>query len=68
VKEEVPEIPIPLRVGDPDALLDLGLALRQIYDRGGYDLLADYRAPIDPPLAEEDRAWARGLLQQAGLA
>jgi len=62
VREPLPVIPVPLAKGDPDATLDLGLALRQLYDRGGYDLIASYRAPLEPRLPSRDGTWAEKLL------
>lgn len=61
-----PNLPVPLRRPDDDALLDLGQAFRAVYDEAAYDLSVDYRQPPPPPaLSEEDRAWARALLTEA---
>lgn len=64
--DPLPTLPVPLRKGDPDASFDLARAFREVYDRGGYDGLADYRALPPPPLAEGDAAWAASLLPRAG--
>ena len=61
VRDPAPVIPIPLRQGDPDALLDIGSAVRLAYERGGYDVIIDYRKPADPPLSPEDASWASAL-------
>lgn len=58
VRDPLPTIPIPLRPDDPDAPLDLARAVRETYERGGYDVRLDYRKLADPPLAGEDAAWA----------
>jgi hypothetical protein len=58
VRETVPEIAIPLGKSDADVELDLGLALRGTYDRGGYDLVLNYRVPPMPPLRGDDQVWA----------
>ena len=36
LRNPLPVIPIPLREGDPDALLDLKEVVDHIYDTGGY--------------------------------
>lgn len=62
VRDPLPVVPVPLLPGDDDVGLDLGHALRTIYDEARYDLSTDYGQPPDPPLAEEDAAWALELL------
>jgi hypothetical protein len=62
VRDPLPEIPIPLAAGDPDATLDLSRALRETYERARYDVAIDYAAPLQPPLKPEDAAWAKELL------
>jgi len=59
--EPLPEIPIPLRPGDPDASLDLQQLLNDQYDAAGY---ADYiyDNPIHQPMSPEDAAWAEQLV------
>jgi hypothetical protein len=54
LRDSLPILPVPLRPPDPDVLLDLGLALRTIYDRAAYDLSINYEdAPPPPPLTLE---------------
>ena len=57
---------IPLRVEDPDVVLDLGAVFNRVYDTGVYGRLARYTAPADPPLEEAAAAWADELLRGAG--
>jgi hypothetical protein len=67
LNERLPELRIPLRPEDEDARLDLQAVLNSVYDRAGYDLIAEYsREPI-PPLAPEWREWARQLLVQGRM-
>lgn len=55
VRDPLPILPVPLRSPDPDVLLDLGLALRTIYDRAAYDLSINYdQASPPPPLSPEE--------------
>jgi Protein of unknown function (DUF4058) len=49
LKDALPIVPIPLQNTDPDAVLDLGQALREIYDEAAYDLSIDYAETPPPP-------------------
>jgi len=66
LREQLPVVPVPLLPGDSDVSLDLQLALTNIYDLCGYDLLVDYTEEAEPPLAPDDRAWADEMLRGAG--
>jgi hypothetical protein len=58
--DPLPVLPVPLRDPDPDVSLDLGEALRQIYDEAAYDLSLDYdQPPPPPPLSEGEMGRAR---------
>jgi len=67
LREPLPCIPVPLRFGDRDVPLDLQVMVNRAYDRGPYRRMMDYARPPDPPLSEEDAAWADALLREAGL-
>jgi len=67
LQDRLPVVPVPLLAPAPDASLDLGAALRTVYDRAGYDLDLDYTADPFPPLEGEEAAWAADLLEKAGL-
>lgn len=63
-QEPIPVLPVPLLEPDPDVPLDLGRAMRAIYDRASYDLRIDYHRPVPPPdLGSEDAEWVAALLQ-----
>ncbi len=62
LRQPLPRIPVPLAGSDPDATVQLQAIFTSVYDRAGYDYSLDYRAAIEPSLAEHDAAWARGLL------
>lgn len=64
--QPLPKVTVPLLPGDPDSELDLQLALTNIYDQGGYDMLVDYTHPPDVPLPPDADAWADQLLRAAG--
>ena len=59
--DPLPEIPIPLADPDPDVRIPLQRMLNGIYDAAGYDRFI-YDGEPDPPLRDEDAAWARQLL------
>ncbi len=59
MRDPLPVIAVPLRDPFPDAVLDLGAILADIYARGTDDLRLDYtQAPPPPRLAPADAAWA----------
>jgi hypothetical protein len=65
VRDSLPVIPIPLLPPDSDILVDLAPPLASVYERGRYARLIKYHAPLDLPLAPEDRAWAEELARTA---
>ena len=67
VLQALPEVPVPLRRGEPEARLPLGILLADIYARARYDLRIDYRQPPEPALSPPDAAWADALLRSKGL-
>ncbi|MCL4261578.1 MAG: DUF4058 family protein [Anaerolineae bacterium] len=64
LRERLPRCRIPLRLPDPDAVLDLPAVFTRCYDAGGYDLLIDYSQPPSTPLRETEAAWLNNLLQE----
>lgn len=56
LRQRLPRIPIPLRAGDRDAVLDLQGLLDRTYESGRYDSI-DYSKLCDPPLEGEDARW-----------
>ncbi|MCE7988625.1 MAG: DUF4058 family protein [Caldilinea sp. CFX5] len=60
LSDPLPIVPVPLRQPDADVTLDLGVALRAIYDRAAYDLSIDYDEPPPPPaLTAEELHWVK---------
>jgi hypothetical protein len=64
LRQPLPIIPMPLKDGDPDVALDLQTLITTVYDQACYDISLDYRRPVEPPLREEDAAWAQQLLEE----
>jgi hypothetical protein len=67
IREPLPCIPVPLSEQESAVPLDLQVAVRQAYVEGPYRRMLDYAVPPLPPLREEDREWARSLIEAAGL-
>lgn len=61
VRDSLPSIPIPLRSGEPEPLIDLKAILDRVYDGASYDLFL-YEADPEPPLRAADAVWAAQLL------
>ncbi len=63
LRETLPTIPVPLRVPDPDARLNLQSVLHTVYDRAGYRHRI-YRGTPKPKLVADDAQWAETLLKE----
>jgi hypothetical protein len=61
LRDPLPIIPVPLRAPASDARLDLQEALNHVYDASGYEDYI-YSGLPDPPLEENDQAWAESLI------
>jgi hypothetical protein len=58
LRDQLPVIAVPLKTPFPDALLDLGAVVADVYARGTYDVRLDYTPPPPPPpLRKADAAW-----------
>lgn len=58
-------IPVPLRPGDPDGVLELQRILDTSYSRAGYELRVDYSREPTPPLSGNYLEWARATIGSA---
>ena len=67
LRDPLPAIPIPLRRGEAEPLVELKPVLDRTYDEAGYAYRI-YRHEPEPPLSAEDAAWAKGLLAASGVA
>lgn len=68
LQDTLPTIPVPLREGERDAVLELQAALNAIYDEAGYDLSIDYTQPPPPPaLSDADIEWMYKRLGKSSL-
>jgi hypothetical protein len=67
VRQPIPDFLLPLLPGDEELAVPLNMLLHELYDRAGYDLRINYRGDPEPPLEEDDAAWADALLREKGL-
>ncbi len=58
IRRALPRLPIPLRAGEPDVVLDLAAAYATTFTGGRYDRAVRYDRPLPGPLSDADRAWA----------
>jgi hypothetical protein len=61
LRDPLPAIPIPLRPGEPEPLIELKPVLDRTYDEAGYEDRI-YHTPPDPPLAAADASWAKAFV------
>lgn len=62
VRDRLSRIPVPLAIGDRDAVLDLQAVFAQCYED-----VVDYRqSPPPPPFHADDIAWMEELLRGKG--
>ena len=61
LRDPLPAIPIPLRPGEPEPLLELKPVLDRTYDDAGYEYRI-YRSPPEPPLPPADAEWAQAFV------
>jgi hypothetical protein len=60
LREPLPVIPVPLRVGDADATVDLGRLLHEQYDAAGYEDYI-YRTNPQPAVPAPDADWVGSI-------
>jgi hypothetical protein len=66
LRDPLPAIPIPLRPGDAEPIVQLQTVLDRAYDGAGYERFI-YTCDPEPKLAPADGAWAKELLAAAGV-
>jgi Flp pilus assembly pilin Flp len=67
LRQRLPRIRVPLKVGDDDAVLDLQEVANRAYDNGPYPERLAYDSDPVPPLNDEDAQWADEILRSKGL-
>lgn len=63
VRQTLPTIPIPLRLGDEDSYVDLQAAFAIVYDRARYNLSVNYHETLEPEPDSELSLWLREVIQ-----
>jgi hypothetical protein len=61
IRDAIPRLPIPLKLPDPDVVLDVGRAFNLAFVRHGYSRTLRYDAPLSKTLNDTDRQWAASL-------
>lgn len=65
VQDILPTVPVPLKVPDKDAILDLEKVMNLVYQRGLYHLSIDYATPPPKPLFSAEQAnWMKSLVEK----
>jgi hypothetical protein len=54
----LPDVPVPLRPGDPAVALPLQQLIETVYTDGRYGRTLKYDQPLDPPLSADEAAYA----------
>ena len=67
IRNIIPDIPIPLKRHEPETILPLNNILHNLYSERRYDLIINYNEPCQPPLNDEDSAWAKHYLEGQSL-
>jgi hypothetical protein len=67
IRDPLPPLPVPLRPGEAEPIVDLGLVLAHVYARGRFGQRIDYRRPPVPLLSPDDEGWADAWLREPDL-
>ena len=69
LQDPLPKVSIPLLPEDGAVTLNLNAVFSSAYDAAAFDRITElYATPPEPPLSEEDAAWAAQVLREAGVA
>lgn len=64
LRDRLPQVPVPLREGEAEPLIDLQAVLHKVYDDAGYAYHL-YQRPPEPRLPPPDDAWAAEIARAA---
>jgi hypothetical protein len=63
LQQALPTVPIPLKPGDPDVIVNVQDVFSRVYEKARYRTRIDYHQPLPPPkLAEAEQQWVDQLL------
>lgn len=57
--QPLPKVPLPLREGDLEPMIDFQALLEQVYERSGYEFSIDYSLPPEPGWGKAEMAWIK---------
>ncbi|MGG6266824.1 DUF4058 family protein [Leptolyngbya sp. AN10] len=61
--QALPNLPIPLKAGETEPIVELQTVFTQVYDRARYRSRIDYTQPLPPPmLSQADQHWVETIL------
>lgn len=66
LRDELPNVPVPLSRPDETIELDLGAAFRKAFASAGYGGYI-YEGEPEPKLTQDDAEWAEAILRRAGI-
>lgn len=62
IKDQLPVIPVPLKQPDEDTVLDLGQAMKDLYEQGAFSKSINYAETPPPPVfTTEEIEWIKSL-------
>ena len=64
LKDFIPPLPVPLREGETEPVVDLQRLLNEVYKRARFDLAIDYSQPVKPALPAEEAAWVIEIIDK----
>lgn len=62
IRDQLPDLPVPLRSADADVVLHLQVTFQEVFLRGGFQRRLNYSRPLIPPVSETDHAWMTQIL------
>jgi hypothetical protein len=65
--DRLPAVPVPLLAGQSPVSVELQPLLDRAYDNRRYSRQLRYDSPCDPPLTDDQRAWAEAILRDKGM-
>ncbi|MEM8641092.1 MAG: DUF4058 family protein [Cyanobacteria bacterium P01_G01_bin.54] len=59
LRDRIPDISLPLALGDPEPMVALQMLLEEVYGRSGYEHFLDYQEDLNIPLKDMDKVWLK---------
>ncbi|MGA7937228.1 MAG: DUF4058 family protein [Kovacikia sp.] len=62
LRQPLPPLPIPLRLGETEPVLELQPLLNRVYDKARFELAIDYQQSPIPKLSSDELAWLQSCM------